>query len=85
MLGLLLSPAAAHREPLTSRCVLRWLVSIDSAQHSAQPGDTAVFPVSYGHYVKNLSPTEPLVFLELFKAPKFVDFSATQWLVYRTS
>lgn len=28
----------------------------------------------------NLSPTEPLVFLELFKAPKFLDFSATQWL-----
>ena len=44
-----------------------------------QPGDTAVFPVSYGHYVKNLSPTEPLIYLELFKAPKFVDFSATQW------
>ncbi|KAI0659519.1 Bicupin oxalate decarboxylase/oxidase [Cubamyces menziesii] len=45
-----------------------------------QPGDTAVFPVSYGHYIKNLSPTEPLIYLELFKAPKFVDFSATQWL-----
>ncbi|KAI0772369.1 Bicupin oxalate decarboxylase/oxidase [Trametes elegans] len=45
-----------------------------------QPGDTAVFPVSYGHYVKNLSPTEPLIFLELFKAERFVDFSATQWL-----
>lgn len=28
----------------------------------------------------NLSPTEPLIFLELFKAEKFVDFSATQWL-----
>lgn len=28
----------------------------------------------------NLSPTEPLIYLELFKAPKFVDFSATQWL-----
>ena len=45
----------------------------------SQPGDTAVFPISYGHYVKNLSPTEPLIYLELFKAPKFVDFSATQW------
>ncbi|KAH9851260.1 Bicupin oxalate decarboxylase/oxidase [Lenzites betulinus] len=45
-----------------------------------QPGDTAVFPISYGHYVKNLSPTEPLIFLELFKASKFVDFAATQWL-----
>lgn len=28
----------------------------------------------------NLSPTEPLIFLELFKAPKFLDFSAVQWL-----
>ncbi|KAH9914068.1 Bicupin oxalate decarboxylase/oxidase [Epithele typhae] len=45
-----------------------------------QPGDTGVFPISYGHYVQNLSPTEPLIYLELFKAPKFVDFSATQWL-----
>ncbi|KAI0341160.1 Bicupin oxalate decarboxylase/oxidase [Trametopsis cervina] len=45
-----------------------------------QAGDTGVFPVSYGHYMLNLSPTEPLIFLELFKAPKFVDFSATQWL-----
>ncbi|RDX41584.1 Bicupin oxalate decarboxylase/oxidase [Lentinus brumalis] len=45
-----------------------------------QPGDSAVFPVSYGHYIKNLSPTEPLIYVELFKAEKFVDFSATQWL-----
>ena len=28
----------------------------------------------------NTSPTEPLIYLELFKAPKFVDFSATQWM-----
>ncbi|EMD34942.1 hypothetical protein CERSUDRAFT_116466 [Gelatoporia subvermispora B] len=45
-----------------------------------QPGDTAVFPISYGHYIKNTSPTEPLIFLELFKAPQFADFSAVQWL-----
>ena len=61
-----------------------------------QTGDTAVFPIAYGHYVyivnslldsdltrvhqiKNLSPTEPLIFIEAFKAEKFVDFSATQW------
>ncbi|OCH90128.1 Bicupin oxalate decarboxylase/oxidase [Obba rivulosa] len=44
------------------------------------PGDTAVFPISYGHYMKNLSPTEPLIFLELFKADQYVDFSALQWL-----
>ena len=28
----------------------------------------------------NTSPTEPLIFLELFKAPKFIDFSASQWM-----
>ena len=28
----------------------------------------------------NTSPTEPLIYLDLFKAPKFVDFSATQWM-----
>ncbi|PIL25805.1 hypothetical protein GSI_11557 [Ganoderma sinense ZZ0214-1] len=54
--------------------------SSSSRTFDFQPGDTAVFPVSYGHYVKNLSPTEPLIYLELFRAPKFVDFSATQWL-----
>lgn len=31
--------------------------------------------------MKNLSPTEPLIFLELFKSERFVDFSATQWWV----
>ncbi|KAL0952681.1 hypothetical protein HGRIS_006923 [Hohenbuehelia grisea] len=45
-----------------------------------QAGDTGVFPNSYGHYIKNLSPTEPLIFLEIFKDERFVDFSATQWL-----
>ncbi|KAL4264668.1 RmlC-like cupin domain superfamily protein [Pleurotus pulmonarius] len=45
-----------------------------------QAGDTGVFPNSYGHYIKNLSPTEPLIFLEIFKQERFVDFSATQWL-----
>ncbi|EKM52451.1 uncharacterized protein PHACADRAFT_260851 [Phanerochaete carnosa HHB-10118-sp] len=54
--------------------------SSSSRTFDFQPGDTAVFPASYGHYVENTSPTEPLIYLELFKAPKFIDFSATQWL-----
>nr|BAQ25796.1 oxalate decarboxylase 1 [Grifola frondosa] len=54
--------------------------SSSSRTFDFQPGDTAVFPTSYGHYMKNTSPTEPLIFLELFKASKYVDFSATQWL-----
>ncbi|KAJ3558922.1 hypothetical protein NM688_g645 [Phlebia brevispora] len=45
-----------------------------------QEGDTAVFPMGYGHYMENISPTEPLTFLALFNAPRFVDFSATQLL-----
>lgn len=44
-----------------------------------QVGDTGVFPVGYGHYVKNPSKTEPLVYLEVFKAATFADFSVTQW------
>jgi oxalate decarboxylase len=28
----------------------------------------------------NTSPTEPLLYLEIFKADRFLDFSATQWL-----
>lgn len=31
--------------------------------------------------MQNTSPTQSLIFLEIFKAPKFVDFSATQWSV----
>ncbi|KAF9782135.1 Bicupin oxalate decarboxylase/oxidase [Thelephora terrestris] len=50
-----------------------------------QTGDTAVFPIAYGHYIKNLSPTEPLIFIEVFKAEKYVDFSATQWLALTPS
>jgi len=44
------------------------------------PGDTGVFPVGWGHYIKNDSPDEPLIYLELWKAPKFVEYTATQWL-----
>ena len=40
-----------------------------------------MFPISYGHYMKNTSPTEPLIFLEVFKSGKYVDWSATQWFV----
>ncbi|GJE89104.1 bicupin oxalate decarboxylase/oxidase [Phanerochaete sordida] len=54
--------------------------SSSSRTFDFQPGDTAVFPASWGHYVENTSPTEPLIYLEMFKAPKFIDFSATQWL-----
>jgi len=45
-----------------------------------QAGDTAVFPVGFGHYMKNTSPNDTLVYIEMWKTTSFVDFSATQWL-----
>jgi len=36
-------------------------------------------PISYGHYIENLG-DEPLVYLELFRAPKFQDMSVMQWM-----
>ncbi|MCW2765761.1 MAG: oxalate decarboxylase [Nocardioides sp.] len=44
-----------------------------------QAGDVGYVPFAYGHYVENLG-NEPLVFLEMFRNPRFEDISATQWL-----
>ncbi|GII80987.1 oxalate decarboxylase [Sphaerisporangium rufum] len=44
-----------------------------------QAGDVGYVPFAYGHYVENLG-TEPLVFLEMFRNPRFEDVSATQWM-----
>ncbi|KAI9804387.1 MAG: hypothetical protein M1825_001285 [Sarcosagium campestre] len=43
-------------------------------------GDTAVFPDNSGHYVENLSDSEDLVWLELYKSDRVADISLTQWL-----
>lgn len=43
-------------------------------------GDVGVVPVNMAHYVENVSETEELEMLEIFKAPKFEDFSLEQWL-----
>ncbi|KAK4554670.1 hypothetical protein LTR86_008172 [Recurvomyces mirabilis] len=43
-------------------------------------GDTAVFPDNSGHYVENTSPTEDLVWIEVYKSDRVVDISLTQWL-----
>lgn len=43
-------------------------------------GDTAVFPDNSGHYIENLSDTEELVWIEIYKSDKVVDISLTQWL-----
>jgi len=33
-----------------------------------------------GHFVENLSETEEVEMLEIFKSPKFEDFSLAQWV-----
>lgn len=43
-------------------------------------GDVGIVPKSMGHYVENLSDTEEVEMLEIFRAPKFEDFSLEQWL-----
>jgi oxalate decarboxylase len=42
-------------------------------------GDVGYVPKSMPHYVENTG-SEPLRFLELFKAPRFMDVSLTQWM-----
>lgn len=43
-------------------------------------GDVGVVPKGMAHYVENLSPDEPVEFLEIFRAARFKDFSLEQWL-----
>lgn len=43
------------------------------------PGDVGIVPKSMGHYIENIG-DEPVELLEIFKAPKFEDFSLEQWL-----
>ncbi|KAJ9231470.1 hypothetical protein DTO207G8_4720 [Paecilomyces variotii] len=43
-------------------------------------GDVGIVPKSMAHYVENLSDEEPVEMLEIFRAPKFEDFSLEQWL-----
>jgi oxalate decarboxylase len=42
-------------------------------------GDVGYVPFAYGHYIENIG-TEPLVFLEMFRNPRFEDISAAQWM-----
>lgn len=43
------------------------------------PGDVGYIPMTFAHYIENTW-TEPVVLLEMLKAPKFTDISASQWL-----
>jgi oxalate decarboxylase len=41
--------------------------------------DVGFIPAVAGHYIENTGKTD-VIFLELFKAPQFVDFSLNQWI-----
>ena len=42
-------------------------------------GDVGVVPRTFGHSIENTGDTD-LVFLEMFKAPKFMDLSLSEWV-----
>ena len=42
-------------------------------------GDVGYVPKTYGHYVENTGDTD-LVFLEMFKANRFMDLSLSEWM-----
>ncbi|MGK5740686.1 oxalate decarboxylase family bicupin [Micromonospora sp. URMC 103] len=42
-------------------------------------GDVGYVPFAYGHYIENLG-SEPLVYLEMFRTPRFADISLSQWM-----
>jgi oxalate decarboxylase len=43
------------------------------------PGDVGYVPRTMGHYVENTGDTD-LIFLEMFKADRFMDLSLSQWV-----
>jgi oxalate decarboxylase len=44
-----------------------------------QAGDVGYVPMSMSHFIENIG-NEPLSFLELFKSPRYLDVSLTQWM-----
>ncbi len=44
-------------------------------------GDIGYIPQTFGHYVENTGDTD-LVFIEMFKSPKFVDLSLSDWVTH---
>jgi oxalate decarboxylase len=45
------------------------------------PGDVGYVPQTLGHYIENTGDTD-LVFLEMFKAQRYQDFSLNDWLTH---
>ena len=50
-----------------------------------QAGDTAVFPDNSGHYIENVSDSEDLVYIEVYKSDRVADIPLTQWLALTPS
>jgi oxalate decarboxylase len=50
-----------------------------AATFDFRAGDVGYVPVAVGHYIENTG-SEPVRFLELFKAPHYADLSLAQWL-----
>jgi oxalate decarboxylase len=44
-------------------------------------GDVGFVPQTFGHYVENTG-DEDLVFIEMFKNPKFMDLSLSEWITH---
>ncbi|MDB5040636.1 MAG: oxdD, partial [Candidatus Eremiobacteraeota bacterium] len=44
-------------------------------------GDLAYVPRTLGHYIENTG-SEDLIFLEMFKTPKYRDFSLNDWMTH---
>jgi oxalate decarboxylase len=45
------------------------------------PGDVGYVPKTLGHYIENTGDTD-LVFLEMFRAPKYEDLSLNDWMTH---
>jgi oxalate decarboxylase len=46
-----------------------------------EQGDVGFVPITLGHYIENTGDTD-LVFLEMFKAPRYQDISLNDWLTH---
>ena len=45
------------------------------------PGDVGFVPITLGHYIENTGDND-LIFLEMFKAPRYQDISLNDWLTH---
>jgi oxalate decarboxylase len=62
----------------------RMTVFFNSATARTQdfnPGDLAYVPRTLGHYIENTG-NDDLIFLEMFKSPKYRDFSLNDWMAH---